>query len=350
MDTIAIILGCLLINAVLSAIEMAFVSLSLPQLKSLARSGDTIAAKLLKYRENPERALSVLQVGITLVGAISAAAGGAGAEEILRPIFENTFKLREDIATALAVGVVVLPLTYVSVVIGELVPKILALRHPLLIAKLGARVLHLLNYLFAPFVWLLEKSTKLITKPIRIRHDHNQRKIEEVNIEQLTHHHRQYVINLVDLENKRIRDIMVPWNQVNIIHVTQTMQKVAEIILQSGHTRLPVVDDQNVIGVLHTKEFMSYREAGASDWTSIVRPILKVRETESLIRALRMMQISRRHMSLVISKDDVLIGIITLEDIIEEIVGDIYDEDDDGSVRSILASKAALKFRGKKEG
>lgn len=350
MLTVLIIAVCLFINAFLSAIEMAIVSLSLPQLKSLSRQGDAGATRLLRFRENPERTLSILQIGITLFGSVSAAVGGAGAEESIRPFFQTQYGFSENLATVIAVTLVVLPLTYVSVVVGELVPKTLALRHPLTVAKFGTKTLLVLDQIFSPLVFILEKSTRVITRLIRIRSEPHNKISGEVNIEGLTHQHRQYVVNLVDLENKRIRDVMVPWSQVNIVHVDQTMQKVAEVILQSGHTRLPVVDSQNVIGVLHTKEFMSYREAGATEWSSIVRPILKVKEAESLIRALRMMQISRRHMSLVLSKDEVLIGIITLEDIIEEIVGDIYDEDDDGSVRSILASKAALRFRSKKEG
>lgn len=349
MGTLVVIICCLAINAILSAIEMAFISLNLPQLKMLKKQGDQKAANLLKYRENPERTLSVLQIGITLVGAVSAAVGGAGAEEALRPWFEVQYAMSEDLATFVAVTIVVLPLTYLSVVVGELVPKTLALRHPLTIARFGTNFLMVMDRVFSPFVFVLEKSTRILTRLVRIRSEPVQKNIGEVNIEELTHQHRQYVVNLVDLEKKRIRDVMVPWSQVNIIHVNQTMQKIAEVILQSGHTRLPVIDDQNVIGVLHTKEFMSFREAGATEWSSIVRPILKVRESESMIRALRMMQISRRHMSLVIGKDEVLIGIITLEDIIEEIVGDIYDEDDDGTVRSIMASKAAVRFRGKSD-
>ncbi len=348
MDTILIIIVCLGISGHLCAIEMALVSLNLPQLKILARQGDFTAASLLKYRENPERTLSILQMGITLVTSISAAVGGAGAEGRIRPWFQSHYELSDITASLLAVVAVVLPLTYLSLVVGELVPKTLALRHPLTFARWGSRTIVIMDRIFSPVVFVLEKSTRFITRMIRIRSDPVHKTVGEVNIEDLTHQHRQYVVNLVDLENKRIRDVMVAWAQVNIVHVDQTILKIAEVVLQSGHTRLPVADNQNVIGVLHTKEFMSYREAGATEWTSIVRPILKVRETESLIRALRMMQISRRHMSLVISKDDVLIGIITLEDIIEEIVGDIYDEDDDGTVRSIMASKAATRMRAQK--
>jgi len=188
---------------------------------------------------------------------------------------------------------------------------------------------------------VLESSTRRLLRFVRLPRSQTVPKPTD----ELTAQHQQYVINMVDLEKKRVYDITVPWEKANTVHVTQDLNKITEIVLRSGHTRLPVCDDQNVVGVLHTKEFMAFREAGAEDWKSIIRPILKVKEGDPLIKALRLMQSSRRHMALVISHDDKLMGIITLEDILEEIVGDIYDEDDDGSVRAILAASAALKLR-----
>ncbi|MGE3973648.1 MAG: hemolysin family protein [Bdellovibrionales bacterium] len=342
---IAVVLTCLAINALLSAVEMAFISLSLPLLKQLKKDGDTLAGRLLTYRENPERTLSILQVGITLVGAISAAVGGAGAEEVLSPILTTEFGLSDSVAGAIAVMIVVLPLTYLTVVVGELVPKTIALRHPLTVAKFGAPLLVILDNIFSPIVFVLEISTRTIARFFRFRNEPKSQGTDNLNIDKLSAQHQQYVINLVDLEKKRIRDVMFPWEKVNTVHVTQTAERVAEIVLASGHTRLPVCDDSSVLGILHTKEFMAFRHAGAVDWKSIIRPILKIKEGDSLLKALRLMQVSRKHMCLVLSNTDILIGIITLEDILEEIIGDIYDEDDDGAVRSILAASASLKLR-----
>jgi putative hemolysin len=345
MVKLAVVLVCLMINAILSAVEMAFISLSVPLLKQLKKEGDGLAARLLTYRENPERTLSILQVGITLVGAVSAAVGGAGAEEILSPIIKSRYGLSDGVAGAIAVAIVVLPLTYLTVVIGELVPKTIALRHPLVVAKFGTPFLTILDKVFSPIVFILEISTRLISRFFRFRTEPKSENSENINIDRLSAQHQQYVVNLVDLEQKKIRDVMFPWEKVNTVHVSQSAEKVAEIVMASGHTRLPVCDDTSVLGLLHTKEFMAFRHAGAIEWTSIVRPILKIKETDSLLKVLRLMQTSRKHLCLVLSFQNVLIGIITLEDILEEIVGDIYDEDDDGAVRSILAASANLKLR-----
>ena len=136
-----VIAVCLLINAILSCVEMAFVTVSRPHLKQLAGKGNTAAKRILKLKETPERTLSVLQIGITLVGAISAAIGGAGAEESFSPYLQNRFGLTEDVAEGLAIVSIVLPLTYLSVVVGELVPKSLALKFPMKLALSGGLLL-----------------------------------------------------------------------------------------------------------------------------------------------------------------------------------------------------------------
>lgn len=344
MGKVIVVAVCVLLTGLLAAIEMALVTLSIPHLKQLSKNGDTRAAKLLRYRENPERTLSILQLGIALVGGISAAVGGVGAHENIGPLLQQHFGWNGPWVGPLAIAMVVLPLTFVTAVIGELVPKTLALRSPMKVAGVGITTLSILETIFAPIISTLELSTRLILKFIKLGIE--DKSTASLDINRLSEHHQMYVINIFDLEKKRVKDIMLPWAQVDTVHVDWTMPQVYQKLLSSGHTRLPVQDDQNVLGVLHAKEFMAFREAGATDWRSIMRPILKLRESDLLIKSLRLMQSSRRHMSLVISPEEVLVGIVTLEDIIEEIVGEIYDEDDDGAVRRILAASAALKMRG----
>lgn len=342
---------CLLLNALLSCLEMAFVSVSRPQLRQMAHSGNRDAQRLLSLRENPERTLSIIQIGITLVGAISAAVGGAGAEETLSPFFMNRLGWGEGTAEAVSIAIIVLPITFLSVVIGELVPKTVALKRPLQIAFFGAHWLVWVDRVLAPAVGFFEWCTKFVLKylfpRLKPERGHESPGIT-VELDNLSDDHREYLMNLAHLERKRIKDIMVPWVQVATLEISKTASDVASSLIHSGHSRVPVLENDEVKGFLYAKEFMAVTASGEENWNSVIRPILRVLEGDTLLKVMRLMQEIRSHISLVYSNDRKLIGIVTLEDIIEEVVGEIYDEDDDGNLRRILA--AGGKFRGNRFG
>lgn len=345
-----IIVCCLLLNGLLAAAEIAFVAVHRPFLRELARQGHTRAPLLLQLRENPERTLSVVQIGITLVGAIAGAVGGAGAEELLSPSLENRLGVSEATADTIAIGIVVLPLTYATVVVGELVPKSLALRNSLGFALRAARWLSLFDKLFGPIVTLFEWSTKQVLwllGLLRLRkigpaaseppEETGEAAESAITIQSLSAPHRQYVLNLVNLERRSLKEIYLPWNNVVRVRHDQPVEEVEAAILSSGHTRIPVVQEPDVIGILNTKEFMSLRKSGQDSWMSLIRPAVKLQATIRLITGLRMLQEQRMHMAVVYA-NNTLLGIVTLEDILEEIVGEIYDEDDDGRLRRLLST------------
>ncbi len=147
-----VIIICLLINAVLAGSETAFIAVSKPTLRVLVRQGHEKAKLLLQLRENPERTLSIIQIGITFVGAFAAAIGGAGAEENISPLLSQHFGIGDTLAEVLAIFLIVIPLTYASVVLGELVPKTLALRRSMSIAFLTVPWLNLTSRFIDPIV------------------------------------------------------------------------------------------------------------------------------------------------------------------------------------------------------
>lgn len=336
-----VIASCLVVNAILSCVEMAFVTVSRPHLKKLSSDGDKLASKVLLLKGNPERVLSVLQIGITLVGAISAAVGGAGAEETLSPIYQASFGFSEEVSETLAIISIVIPLTFFSVVIGELVPKTLALKFPMKFAKFGAMFLGVLDRIFAPAVFLLEVSTKLILKIFEgsIKNE-SLAETSAVEIDNLSDVHKQYVLNLIDVDKRRAKDIMLPWDKVNHVESTAHSLEVLDMIKKSGHTRLPVLEDGRPIGILHSKEFISESEISKIDWLQLVRPVNFVKPDEPILNALKLLQNTKSHMA-VVRKNTAPIGIVTLEDIFEEVVGEIYDEDDNSRV--LLSSNAKIR-------
>lgn len=345
MEELVVIVVCLVINGLLAAYEMAFVSVPRSELRRLAKSGNGDAEQLLQLRVNPERTLSIIQIGITLVGAISAAIGGAGASESIEPYFQSNFGLSENTAEFISILLVVIPITYLSVVVGELVPKSLALKNPVKITLGGLRWIRFADALLAPVVSFLEWSTRKILWAFFSKAKTATAVLDTaVEIDSLAQHHQQAVLNLAHIEKRKIKDIMVPWNDVNFARASDSMEEVVLVIFASGHTRLPVLDQNKIVGIVHTKEFLALRETGNKNWIGIVRPVLRVQPTEPILATLRMMQAKRNHMAIVVAPTGENLGIVSLEDISEEIWGDIFDEDDDSSIRKIFADRVKSKL------
>jgi putative hemolysin len=344
-----IIVVCLLVNALLAGAEMAFVAVSKPGLRELVRQGHRKAELLLTLREHPERTLSVIQIGITLVAALAGVVSGAGAEEGLSPTIEAWFGVAESTADTIAIGIVVLPLTYFTVVIGELVPKTLALKHAQGFALMAAPWLSFSDKILGPLVSVLEWSTKRLLALLSLwpkrsgQVELGEPAEDTVELGSLSTQHRQYVLNLVDLETKRVQDVYLPWEQVIAVDIEQSAQAVEAVVITSGHTRLPVLRGGAVPGILNTKEFIALRAAGGENWPSLVRPVVELQVKTPLLTGLKLLQDRHIHLGIVYA-GQTRVGIITLEDILEEVVGDIYDEDDEETLRRILSS--STKARG----
>ncbi len=340
MFEITVVLACLFLNALLACFEMAFVSVTKPQLRQLAKAGGSpAAARLLELREKPERTLSVVQIGITLVGMVSAAVGGAGATESFAPYFEENHGWSETAAEGLAILLIVIPLTFFNVVLGELVPKAFALRSPLRLAMAGAHWVRMAENFMSPVVSALETATKFFLFFLPKRVPLPAEAPTSVEIDHLSKPTQQYVLNLVSVESMRARDAMVDWPHVSVIPTTASRDEIASTVLNSGHTRLPVLNDGRVIGLLHTKEFITLLATGETNWQGLIRPVLETKEDTFVLAALRAMQERRSHLCVVVGSHGRPVGVLTMEDVLEEIIGEIFDEDDDGRARRLLASR-----------
>lgn len=334
------IILCLILNAILAGSETAFIAVSRPSLKELAKQGNKEASLLLQLRENPERTLSVIQIGITFVGALAAALGGAGAEEIIAPWMISQFGINETLAELLSILSIVVPLTCISVVIGELVPKSFALRRPLFLASKAAPWLHSISRILDPIVTAFEWSTKKIVHLFPQKHVIQEEPVTSEmlsEVEVLSPQNKQYVVNILKIEKTTVAEVMVSWSGVVFAEVSQPIEQVESLILSSGHTRLPIVKNSEVVGIINAKEFLAYQKTGKTDWLSLIRPTIKISDRTPILSALQLMQEKRAHM-VIVHKGASKIGIITMEAIFEEIIGDIYDEDDDGTLKKLLGS------------
>ncbi len=322
---ILIIILCILFNAILSATELAFVSISKTHLRMLARAGDQTAAGVVKLRENPERTLSVLQLGITFVGIIAASVGAVGVDEWLAPYFRDQIGLSPGMSQLLVIVIFVIPYTYLNVLFSELLPKSLAFRNPKRVIFHTSRWLKVLGSVLAPAVYVLEKSTKFGVRLFSGFFKSEEPVEEPISVGRLL---RPYMVKLAEMEKKTVTDAMVPWQETVTVDINDPVEKVEQVLLDSGHTRLPILEEGKPVGLLHSKEFVVFRRNGEGKWQSLIREINFVSKSDILIFALRLMQRKHSHLCIVMEKEEPM-GIVTIEDIIEEVVGEIYDEDDE---------------------
>lgn len=343
MEELLIVAACLSLNALLAAAEMAFVTVGRAPIRILAQRGSKPAKTLLELKNKPERILSVIQIGITFVGALAAAVSGVGAEESLSPGIERSLGVSEGVSEFIAIALVTIPLTYFNVVLGELVPKTISLKRPTQIALLAAPWLKVFDRALSPLITLLEMSTKIILRLLKSRPEPSVTDSDAVvDLGQLKTQTQQYVLNMINAEKKRASDVMIPWSDVNFVNKSDTRDAVEEVVLRSGHTRLPVVEGETVVGLLHTKEFMNLAKNPDIAWQDHLRPVLRFRDHEPILNILLRMQDSRSHLAIVYDRKD-FIGVIALEDIVEEFVGDLYDEDDDGRISRLMAKTRTKK-------
>ncbi|GAB4231103.1 MAG: hemolysin family protein [Chlamydiales bacterium] len=342
MWTILIIVTCILLNAAFAGVEIAFVSVNKALIKSYANRGDEKAKNLLDLKERPERTLSTIQIGITLLGALSAAVGGTAAGLEIVPLLKEHLNISATFAESLAILLVVVPITYLSVVIGEIVPKSLAIRKPYYIASRGAFPLIIFSNILHPFVRICEISTKKVLDwlPFKGAEFEKGRESEYEKIlsgyRDLSQKGREYMINLFEIQETKLGEILLDWNQVDYLNKEQSIEEVEEKIIASGHTRMPVIEDDKVIGMINSKEILALTKKGDKNWTQLIHDPILFNSDDSPIPSLNTMQRKRMHMGIVVNENRSPLGIVTIEDIVEEILGEIYDEDDQGSLRRIL--------------
>lgn len=343
-----VVIICLVLNSFFAAFEMAFVSVTKEDFSDSPDIFKSYIDRILKLKKNPERTLSVIQIGITLVGAISAAVGGNGAIEAFSPILQKQLAVSETIAEAISVVAVILPLTYLSVVFGELVPKTIALNNPRPILFFGINFLGILDKIFSPLISILEHSTSFVLKILKITQSGEEVDNQSsVTISYLPVFHQRFVVNLIELHNKKAIDAMVKWESVVKINFLDDDLMVENLIKLSNHTRFPVIDGDVIVGILHSKELYNEKRNKNQPWQSIIRGVQHFKSNEKLLNIFIKLQEKRQHLAIINDKEDEFLGIITLEDIIEEIVGDIHDEVEESPTLKMFLARSRIPFKTK---
>lgn len=336
------------VNSVFAGYEIALASVSLVRLQRLAddrRRGATVA---LYMKQNMEASLAVVQLGITLVGAIAAAVGGAGAEETLAPMLVGRLGVSDATAEALAIVLVVVPLTVATIMVGELIPKVFALRNAERVCLPLSPVMRGFSLSVWPAVWLFE-TVVMGVMSWGERHlgsgDPAKPEMAELQDVRATaalarasrligHREERIIVGATEMPSRVIRDVMLPAEHVSTLDANASLADNLNHAHLDMHTRFPVVehpgDLQTVIGYANFKDLITALRLNPQQATfrAIVRPIPSVRDSEPIAVCLEQLMREHTHIALVRDAGNQVVGMITLEDILEELVGEIEDEYD----------------------
>lgn len=334
-----LILLLTLLNAFFASAEMAIVSVNRNRIKMLADDGNKKASLLVDLLEEPNKFLSTIQVGITLAGFFSSASAATGISEV---IGASLSQLGIPYAQSISLVVITLLLSYVTLVFGELVPKRIALQKSEQMAMLSVRPIVFVSKFAKPFVKLLSLSTNLLLRVIGMSDTDLEEKVSREEIKSLVDAGEEYgVINQIekeminsifDFDDKLAKEVMTPRTEVYMINSQLPLS--IEELLEENYSRIPVYegDIDNIIGVLYLKDFLHEAYQVGFENVNLKKLLHRpyfVPECKNIDQLFKELQKSKKHLAVLIDEYGGFSGIVTIEDLIEEVMGDINDEYDE---------------------
>jgi putative hemolysin len=327
----------ILVGAVFSGAEIALVSLRESQVKALAEKGRR-GEKVAQLTSDPNRFLAAVQVGVTLAGFLSAAFGAATLAGSLAPVLEDA-GLPPGAADTVALVGVTLVISYFSLVFGELVPKRLGLQRAEGYALLTAGALDRIATLFRPVIWLLSRSTNGVVRLLGLDPDEQAGAITEDELrglvaahESLSTDERKLIDEVFAAGERQLREVMIPRTEVAFLEASMTVTRAMRLTAEQPHSRYPVARDSqdDVAGFVHVRDlFMPAAKARGLKVADVTRDVKLLPASKRVLPAMSEMRREGHHMAIVVDEYGGTAGIVTLEDLIEEVIGDIRDEYDD---------------------
>ena len=339
-----ILIVLILVNAFFAGAEIAVISLSETKLKKQAEEGDRKAARLLSLTQAPDHFLSAIQIAITLAGFLSSAfAADSFSDPLVKWLVEEkgVTALDPHALNNLMVVLITLVLSYFSLVLGELVPKRIAMKKTETVARFTVGAVSAVAAVFRPIIWLLSKSTNGVLRLLHIDPKADQEDVSEDEILMMVDlgeergaieaSEKELIENIFEFNNTTAEDVMVHRTDMVMVWAQDTSEDVLQAILASGRSRFPVYqeDADHIVGVLNTRDFLlNAQEERPRPLSELLRPAYFVPESVRTDVLFRDMQSKKVHMAIVVDEYGGTSGLVTMEDLLEEIVGSIYDEFD----------------------
>lgn len=334
----------ILLNAFFAATEIAFISLNEKKVEAQAEDGDKKAKKLLKIISDPTKFLSAIQVGITLAGFLGSAFAADNFAERLSGFLAAQFSISEQhlgTLNTISVVLVTLILSYFTLVLGELVPKRIAMKHKEKLARGVCGVMSFVSALLRPVVWFLTVSTNGILRLFGIDPHAKEESVSEEDIVimldagadegTLKQDDIEYIKNVFKLDRLTAADVMTARGTVVAVPVDISDEELVAIIAEEGYSRIPVYEESKdkIVGILHTRKYLLKHLSPDFKMADVMLDPDFVPETIRLDRLLKDMQKNHTHMVIVVNEYGITSGVLTMEDIIEELLGEIWDEQDE---------------------
>ncbi len=339
----------ILINGFFAASEMALVSINPNKLQKLVDEGNKKAKKLQTLSKDSTRYLSTIQVAITLAGFLSSAIAGSN---LAQNLVDATANIGINLSFNFAVVLITLVLSFITLVFGELVPKRIALNSPITVAMLSIGVLKITMFITRPAVWLLTITTKGVVKLLGIKKDESLDKTSEDEIKQMIRsghmqglykgQEKEMLENIFEFDDIHAETIMTPRTDIYAIDINEDKQDIIQMIIEAPYTRIPFFNKtiDNLVGIIHVKDVLieaKKKNFSRVDYKKLLREPFYAPNNIKINVLFRRMQKENHQIAILLDSYGGIDGIITLEDILEEIVGNIYDEFDesDKSIKKI---------------
>lgn len=345
-----IVLVFVLINGFFSATEMAVITLNDNKVRKMADEGDKAAQKILRFIDKPGKFFAIIQVGVTFAGFLSSAFASDKFSSRLAGTLDPNGKF--PILKTLSMIIITIILSYFSLVLGELVPKRLAQKYPERIAYSSATAVKWCGIFLAPFVKLLTFSTNSILRFMGVDPNTNDKNVTEEEIRMMVDvgsesgsiedDEKEMIENIFEFNDKEVSEIMTHRTKIVSLPIDASYDEVMHVAITDRYTRIPVYEDtiDDIVGILHIKDLLGYSMKGekAAEFSlmSLLRPPLVVPETKNLSSLFREMQKGRMQLAVVVDEYGGTAGIATIEDMLEEIVGNITDEFDEEDQQIVL--------------
>lgn len=346
---LTLILFLILANGFFSGSELAILSARKSTVAKLVASGSSRARMIEKLQDDPHRFLATVQIGVTFVGSLASAVGGTTAVKFLSPILmTSSIPFVREAAEPLAIGVVVALVSYLSLILGELTPKTIGLQHADRVALLVAKPINFIATITGTMVTFLTFSNRAVLALLGIKPASGQEFItrDEVlhavaeggEVGALNEFEHKVIENMFDFTHTQVREVMVPRPRVTGFDLDLPRPEILSLVMKNHYSRYPVYRGtlENVVGFIHARDLLGHALANPDQpLDSLVRPPFFVPESERIATLLREMQRRRLHMALVVDEYGDFSGLVTIEDLLEELVGEIEDEHDVNTPRRV---------------